>query len=126
MRAEELEQLVLHVGQVEGATVDGGLVRLQVEHERSVLDQLGSRAPPGAPEQVLEARLDLARMRRPEAEVVEEVLTQLEVADRGCIDDQQQRLEGQVALAQGPAERERAFWVRLRRDDGARPAVVGL
>ena len=41
MRGEELEQLVLHVGQVERAARDGGLVGLEVEDEAAVLDELG-------------------------------------------------------------------------------------
>ena len=41
-------------------------------------------------------------------------------------DEQQQRLEGQVALAQGPAQGEGAVGVDVGADDGAGPAVLGL
>src|SRR4051812_16227535 len=67
---EELQQLVLHVGQVERASIARRLVGLEVEHELAVLDELGPRPPAGAPEQVLQPRLELAGLERAEAEVV--------------------------------------------------------
>ena len=70
---------------------------------------------PRAPEQVLEAGLELARVERRQAEVVEEVVAQLEVAELGAADEQQQRLEREVALAQRPAEGEGAAPGRRRR-----------
>ena len=56
---EEAEQLVLHVGEVQHATGHGGLVRLEVQHERPVLDDVGPHALAGPPEQVLQARHQL-------------------------------------------------------------------
>src|SRR5204862_5590000 len=61
MGGEELQQLVLHVREVERPTGAHRLVRLEVQCQRSVLDELGSRAPPRAEEQVLEASVDLGR-----------------------------------------------------------------
>src|SRR5438552_12686287 len=61
MGCEELQQLVLHVGQVERLGVDGGLVGLEVQHQRSVLHQLRADPASGAPEEMTEAGLELPR-----------------------------------------------------------------
>ena len=50
-----------------------------------------------------------------EAEVVEEVVAQLEVGELGARHEQQQGLERDVALAQRPAEGERRLGVARRR-----------
>ena len=74
------------------------------------------RVPPtGAPEEVLEAGLELAGVERRHAEVVEQVVAQLEVAELGARHEQQHRLERQVALADRPAEGEAALRVERRR-----------
>src|SRR3954454_642254 len=83
VRRQELQQLVLHVREVERLAGDGGLVGLEVQHQLAVLDELGPGASTGAPEQVLEPRFELARVERGEAEVVEEVVAELEVAELG-------------------------------------------
>ena len=70
MRREELEQFVLHVGQIERTPAERGLVGLDVEHEGAVLEQFGASAFAGPPEQVLETRLELTRMERRQAEIV--------------------------------------------------------
>src|SRR5262249_28123624 len=62
MDGEELQQLVLHVRQVERPPVDCGLVRLEVEDERAVFDELGSRAASGSPEEMLETGVEFERL----------------------------------------------------------------
>ena len=128
VRGEELEQLVLHVGEVERVAVDGGLVGLEVEHERRRTRRSSGAVPrPGAPEQVPEPGLELAGVERRQAEVVEQVVAQLEVAELGAADQQQQRLERDVALAQRAGTgRTRPRGRRRRTTIGAGPAVVGL
>src|SRR5205823_13450361 len=80
---QEFEQFVLHVGEVEGTAADVGLVRLQVQRQRPVLDELGAGPAALLPEQVLEPGLELTRVERREAEVVEEVVAQLEIGELG-------------------------------------------
>src|SRR6185369_3825484 len=126
MRRQVLEELVLHVGEVERATRDRGLVGLEVEHEHAVLDELGTRPSATSPEQVLEPRFELDRGRRRDAEVVEEVLTQLEVADVRRGDEKKEWFERDVALAEHAAQAERRFGVARRVDHRARPALLGL
>jgi hypothetical protein len=75
---------------------------------------------------VLEPRLELERLERVEAEVVEQVLAQLEIAQLRPRDEQEQRLQRQVALAQRPAQGEPALGVVGGDDHPAGPAVVGL
>src|SRR5262245_56798361 len=98
MRRQELQQLVFHVRQVERMAFDPRLVRLEVERQRAVLDQLRPGPPPGPPEQVLEPGLELQRLEGVKAEVVEQVLTQLEVGELPAGDQQEERLERHVAL----------------------------
>ena len=52
---------------------------------------------------------------RRDAEVVEEVLAQLEVAELVRGNEEQERLEGDVALAKHSAQAERRFGVARRR-----------
>ena len=122
---QELEQLVLHVREVERLTVDDGLVGLEVEHEVAVLDELGCGAEAGAPEQVAEPGLELAGVERIEAEVVVELVAQVELVEAVAADQQEQRLDGQVALADGPAQGPGRIALLVDDDDGAAPAVVG-
>src|SRR5262245_167784 len=81
VRREEPQQLVLHVGEVEGAVGHRGLVRLEVEHEIAVLHNFGARRSPGPPSQVTQTRLEFPRMERREAEVVERVLPHLQLGE---------------------------------------------
>ena len=78
--------------------------------------------PPGAPEQVAQAGLELLRVERGQAEVVEQVLAELELGELRARHEQQQRLERQVALAQRAAQRERALGVVVGDDDARRPS----
>ena len=71
----------------------------------------GARAPAGPPEQVAQPRLELLRVERRQAEVVEQVLAQLELAELRAAHEQQDRLERRVALAQRAADPERALGV---------------
>src|SRR3982074_3054686 len=52
MCGEEPKQLVLHVGEVERTVPHGGLVRLEVEHEVAVVDELRPGVVPRPPAQV--------------------------------------------------------------------------
>ena len=126
MGGEELQELVLHIGEVERPALDRGLVGLEVHDQWAAFHQLGTSAAAGTPEQMGEARLDLARARRLDAEVVEQVLAQLELAHLARRHHEQQRLEGQVSLPDGAAQREGGFGIVERPDERARPAVVGL
>ncbi len=123
---EEPEELVLHVGEVEHLAGHRGLVGLEVQHERSVLDQVGAEALSGPPEQMCEPSGELLRVDRFEAEVVEEVLPQLELTELFGRDDDEHRRERDVALAQVPAEQERADRVGAAADHRTRPPALGL
>ena len=58
------------------------------------------RAAPGAELQVPHPRLELARVERREAEVVEEVFAELELGELQARHEQQHRAQRRVALAQ--------------------------
>src|SRR6266852_3773418 len=75
---------------------------------------------------MLEAGLQLHGLEPREAEVVEQILPQLEVSEALHWDEQQQRLEGQVSLAQAAAQGEGGVRILVRADDCARPTLVGL
>src|SRR5271169_2798925 len=62
MGGQETEELVLHVGEVEGPSGYLGLVGLEVEHQWAALDYLLLDHPSGPPESVLEARCQLGRV----------------------------------------------------------------
>ena len=62
-------------------------------------------------------------MERREAEVVEEVFAVLEIVQLRAGDQQQDRLDARVALAQRTAERERALGIVVGAHDRAGPAV---
>src|SRR5215471_3120670 len=107
MRGEELQQLVLHVREVERTSAECSLVGLEVEHEVAVLDDLRACPATGPPEQVTQPRFELAGVERRQAEVVEEVLTQLELGELRAGDEQEDGLERRVALAERAADTER-------------------
>ena len=93
MGRKEFEQLVLHVGQVQRPAGQGGLIRLQVEDERSVLDQVGSGPPPRPPKKVGQAGLQLLALPRRHAEIVEQILSQLQLTELRSGDKQQEGLQ---------------------------------
>jgi hypothetical protein len=70
--------------------------------------------------------VDLLALPRRDAEVVVQVLAQVQLRQLRHRHDQQDRLEGDVPLAKGAAHRERPFGVHVGADDRAGPAVVGL
>jgi hypothetical protein len=98
MGGEELEQLVLHVGQVQRPAGQGGLIGLQVEDERSVLDQVGSGPPPRPPKKVGPAGLQLLALPRRHAEIVEQILSQLQLTELRSGDKQQEGSSGRSRL----------------------------
>ena len=106
--------------------VDHRLVGLEVQRQRGVRDDLGMRAASRAELQVTQTRLELARVERREAEVVEEILAVLEVGELVTGDEQQHRAERRVALAQCATHRERRLRFLVGADDGARPPLRGL
>ena len=124
MGREEFQQLVLHVREVERLAGERGLVGLEVEHQVAVLDELGRRAPAGPPHEVPEAGLELLGVERVQAEVVEQVLAFAELAELRARDEQQQRLEHRVALAQRAAQRERDLGVLVGKRVGAPVLVI--
>ena len=63
-------------------------------------------APPGAPEQLGEPGTELVGVRREHAEVVEEVLAELQVLELVGAHHEEQRTEGLVAGAEVPAQGE--------------------
>jgi hypothetical protein len=65
-------------------------------------------------------------MERCEAEVVEQVFAVFEVVQLRARDQQEDRLDARVALAQRAAQRERAFGIVVGTDDRAGPAVDGF
>src|SRR5580704_10347345 len=103
MREEELEELVLHVREVERLPADRGLIRLEVEDEVGVRRELGTVPPARAKQEMTKARFDLFGMERREAEVVEEVVAVFELVQLRARDEQEDRLDAGVALAQRPA-----------------------
>jgi hypothetical protein len=126
MRHEELEQLVLHVREVERLAADARLIRLEVEHEVGVLRELRTPAPPTAEHEVTHARLELLRVERSQAEVVEEIFAVFELVELTAGNEQQDGLDRAVALAQRATHRERTFGIFVGADDRADPAVGRL
>ena len=104
MAGQEAQELVLHVGEVEDAPGHGGLVGLEVQHERPVLDDVGTHALARAPEEVLQARHQLLGPGRQHAEVVVEVVAQEELAHLLLPDAEEKRGQGYLAQAQVAAE----------------------
>src|SRR3989442_11968949 len=81
VRGEELQQLVLHVREVERSRGHRRLIGLQIEHQVAVLDDLRPRSSTRSPEEMAKARLQLAGMERRQREVVEEVFAQLQLVE---------------------------------------------
>ena len=69
-----------------------------------MLEEVGSQAPTGAPEQVGQPGLELVGVDGLEAQVVEQVLTQLELAELVAGDDQQHGGERDLTVPQMAAE----------------------
>ena len=104
MAGEKAQQLVLHVRQVEHTPGHRRLVRLEVQHQGPVLDDVGPHALSGPPEEVLQARHQLLGSGRQHAEVVVEVVAQEQLADLLLGDAEEQRGEGYLAQTQVAAE----------------------
>ena len=126
MGGEELQQLVLHVGEVERLAVDGRLVGLEVQGQRPVLDEFGSCAATGPVEEVSDPCLEFGWLDRRQAEVVEKVVPQLQVWQLPAAHQQEQGLERHLDLPESTAEGERALWIGIGHDDGAGPALAGF
>jgi hypothetical protein len=127
---QEAQQLVLHVGEVEGPAGHRGLVGLEVEHEGAVLDELGSRPRP-VRQKRWARRAASSRGGGQDAEVVEVVLAQLQVGDLVGRDDEQQRASGTSRRrrcrhrAKAPGRRSRRPPPRPSRPRARRPGVLG-
>ena len=115
MPGQEAQELVFHVGQVEDTTRHGGLVRLEVEHERPVLNDVGPHALPGPPEEVLQARHQLIGPGGQDAEVVVEVVAQQQVADLVRPDGEEQRVSWAPRAGGGAGRRRWRRTCRHRR-----------
>ncbi len=123
---EETEQLVLHEREVERTAGEGSLVGLEVEGERAIDDEVVLLAPPGAPEQVGKARLDLGDGSAGDDEVVEQVLSQLEVAELSLVDDEQEGRQRRLPLSERAAEQESGVALAAGHHDRPGPAVLRL
>jgi hypothetical protein len=75
---------------------------------------------------MLESGFELSGMKRREAKVVVEVVTQLELTELGPVDQQEQRLERTIGLAQRPAEGKGRLGLGVGADDGPGPSRVGF
>ena len=123
---QEPEQFVLHVGEVEDPARHCGLVGLEVEHQGSVLQQVRAQPAPCPPEEVRQPGGELVRVDRLQAQVVEEILAQLQLTQLARRDDDQHRSERHLARPEVPAEREGRGGVPSTADDSTGPAVFGL
>ena len=92
MGGEKPKELILHVSQVQGTALDRRLIGLQVQRQGPVDDQVRILAATGAPEQVRETRFDLLGGRVRKHEVVEQVLSKLEIGEARLRHDEEQRL----------------------------------
>jgi hypothetical protein len=122
--AQEPQQLVLHVGQVEHAAGHRRLVGLEVEDQGTVLDQVRSQAPTGPPQQVAQADEDLPFAERSDAEVVEEVVAQRQVTQLVGADHQEERVERDLSPSDLPAQRHGARQVVESTHHRAAPVVA--
>ncbi len=120
---EELEQLVLHVGEVERPPADRRLVGLEVDDEVAVLHDFGPGRPAGPPGQQPQPGLQLLGVERREAEVVEKVFPQFEITQLVARHQYEDRLNRYVPSPQRAADDECALGVALGGDHGPRPTV---
>ena len=125
VRGQELQQLVLHIGEVERLAVDGGLVRLEVHPERAVLDDLGPGDLATATEKVLEASLGSTGWNglRQKSSKRSSRKSSRQMA---ATDQQQHRTDVDVAAADRPAQAKGLVGFIAGHDDRADPAVGGL
>ena len=65
-------------------------------------------------------------MERRQAEVVVQVVAEIEIAELCAADQQQQWFERTVGLAHRASNRERGFGIAIGANDGARPSGIGL
>jgi len=91
-----------------------------------VLEQVGRRPRAVAPEQVGETGGQLVPVDRLEAQIVEQVLAELQLAELVDGDDHQYRRQRHLAGPEVAAEGEGGLRVGPAGDDGTRPAVLGL
>ena len=98
-----------------------GLVGLDVQCQPAVLDRLGLDLGEALEQQVTQPCLDLDGVERREAEVVVEVVAQLQVVELRPGEQQQQSCR-LVALAQRSAHRPGPFGIGVACHDGARPS----
>ena len=75
---------------------------------------------------MVEAGRQLGGPERGEAEVVEQVVAQLEVVELAGAHQQQQWFERQFGLAEAAAQGEGVVWVDVGRNDRAGPPLIGF
>src|SRR4051812_1554679 len=119
---EKLQEFVFHVREVEWTALDRGLVGVDVQRQPAVLDRFVLHLGEALEQQMAQAGLDLRRMERGQAEVVEQVVAQLQLVELRPV-EQQQQPGRRVALAQRPAERPGTLGVRVAGHDRAGPPV---
>src|SRR5688572_23642302 len=74
--SQKLEQLVLHVREVEMMSADRRLIGRHVELQLAIFDEVWCRRRAGAPQQVADPCLQFGGMERKQAEVVEQLVAQ--------------------------------------------------
>src|SRR3954453_19131733 len=119
---EELQELVLHVRQVQRTAFNRRLVGVDVQRQAAVLDRLVLHLREALEQQMSQTGLDLDGVERGQAEVVEEVVAQLQLVELRPV-EQQQQPGGRIALAQRPAERPGTLRVGVAGDDRPCPTV---
>jgi len=125
---EELQQLVLHVREIERTSGDRGLVGLDVERQVVVLDRLGLGAATDLPHEVSEPCLQLGGVERCDAEVVEEFVAQGQVGELATTQQHEHGQRARSVTGDGTSEHPCPLWVVRAVDNGAAPclAVVHL
>ena len=126
VRREEAEQLVLHVGEVERAARDGGLVGLEVQGELAVLDHLGAEGGAAQGGKVPEPRGELVGRDGGDHEVVEQLVAQRELGELAGGDDHHDRVEPRLEAAQHLARRHRVGHRRARGVDDHGRDLAGV
>lgn len=122
---KEAQQFVLHVGQVEDPIFDRGSVGLEVDDEWSGLDDLAVCPATEPLELEREPSRELSGAHRSDDKIVEEIITQRELADRSSLNHQEEGSHRIFASSQRPTYGQSRSGIVTGDDDGATKAAVG-